>query len=100
MKNIAYSLFFTLWTALPSSQNTTKTGGNPAELEVKVAKIIQQKQDSIYNQIDSLRYDVQEIKTKQERLSYLRSIERKLDKQLNQIKEEKQYKRITEEFDF
>lgn len=100
MKNIAYSLFFTLWTAQPSTQITTVTGRTSTDTDIEVSKIIQHKKDSVYNEIDSLRYDVQEIKTKQKRIDNLRSLEQKLDKKLQNLKDENQYKRITKEFDF
>lgn len=99
MKNLTYLLPFVLYTAVPHSQHiNTTTSGNP-NID-RVEEIIKHKTDSVMIIADSLRYDVQEIKTKQKRIDNLRSLEQKLDKKLQNLKDENQYKRITKEFDF
>lgn len=99
MKNLTYLLPFVLYTAVPHTQHVnTSTNGTP--IVDKVEEIIKHKTDSVMIIADSIRYDVQEIKTKQKRIDNLRSLEQKLDKKLQNLKDENQYKRITKEFDF
>lgn len=99
MKNLTYLLPFVLYTAIPHTQHLN-TSSNGTPVVDKVEEIIKHKTDSVMIIADSIRYDVQEIKTKQKRIDNLRSLEQKLDKKLQNLKDENQYKRITKEFDF
>ena len=99
MKNLTYLLPFVLYTAVPHTQHLN-TSSNGTPVVDKVEEIIKHKTDSVMIIADSLRYDVQEIKIQQDKINKLRLLEKKLDKELQQIKDENQYKRITKEFDF
>jgi len=99
MKNLNYLLPFVLFTALPNSQNNNNVA-NEVVMKNQVDEIIQHKADSLTLVADSLRYDVKELKQKQDRINLLLAKEKQLERKLQYILEEKQYKRITEEFDF
>ena len=99
MKNLNYLLPFVLFTALPHSQNNNKVT-TEVVMKNQVDEIIQHKADSLTLVADSLRYDVKDLKQKQDRIYSLLAKEKQLERKLQSILEEKQYKRITEEFDF